>query len=174
MRSCPLDGMNRSENTRKRVSILRVFLQAHQFPVQPVQVFAALQQEFANDLVVHPFFLHLFRFGTWLRLLRPSPALLPIFLFCAHTIPFANAPALTFPVHLSFQPYFLRRQCRSTFPDSLLDTFLSASLLFSSIHAALHARISASHTSRSSTPRIPPFQLGASRHSGTPPFMYPH
>jgi len=99
----PLDRMNRPENARQCLPVARIFFQTHQLSVQPVQVFTALQKKFANDLVVHSFFLHLFRFGTRHNRFPSPPAFLPIFLFSTHTIPFANARAPTFSVHPTFQ-----------------------------------------------------------------------
>src|SRR5437899_12197726 len=107
--ACPLDRVDRPENARKRLPVPWILLQIHQFSVQPIQVFIALQQEFTDDLIIHACFLHLFRFGTRPRFLHASPAVLPIFFSCAHTIPSVNASAPTFPVHLTFQHDSLRR-----------------------------------------------------------------
>src|SRR5437899_3257891 len=117
----PLDRVDRAENARKRLPVARILLQIHQFSVQPIQVFIALQQEFTDDLIIHACFLHLFRFGTRPRFLHASAAVLPIFFFCAHTIPSVNASAPTFPVHLTFQPdSFRRSRFRSISPFPVL------------------------------------------------------
>src|SRR5260370_4269186 len=88
----PLDRVNRPENARQRFPVPRIFLQNHQLTVEPVEIFTALQQEFANNLVAHSLFLNLFRFATRRSLLRHQSAALPSFFLCAHTIPSAHAP----------------------------------------------------------------------------------
>ena len=40
--ACALDSVNGAKYARQRVSILRIFLQADQFPIQPVQVLVTL------------------------------------------------------------------------------------------------------------------------------------
>jgi hypothetical protein len=160
-RSCPLNRVYRPENARERFSVFRVFLQTHQLPVQPVQVFVALQQEFANYFVVHAFILHLFRFGTRRGLLRSAPTVLPVFLSCAHTIPSPNARLPTFPVHPTFQhDSFHRSCCQASFIVPSNSPGLS-SLLFSSIHTLFQAPNLPPAMSFSSLPFSPPFQLGS-------------
>src|SRR6266567_2436827 len=45
-----LDGVDGAKNSRQRILVLRIFLQPHQVPVQPVQVLVTLDQKFLNDI----------------------------------------------------------------------------------------------------------------------------
>src|SRR5579859_317191 len=163
--------MNRSKNARQRLPVARILFQIHHLAVQPVQVLVALQQEFANDLVAISLFLHLFRFGTRPNRLHPTPAALTIFFLSAHTIPFANARLPSFPVHLTFQHGSLPH---SRFPTTLIffsNSFVPASLLFSSMQVLIFIR--ASSALPPTHPLLCPplylslFLFAVSLHSGT-------
>ena len=50
----PLDGMHRPKDAGQQLGVVRVRLQLDPFPVQPGQIFAALDEKIANDfLFVH-------------------------------------------------------------------------------------------------------------------------
>ncbi len=47
-----LDGVNGAKHAGQRVTILGIFLQADQLPVQPVKVLVALNQKILDDIAV--------------------------------------------------------------------------------------------------------------------------
>ena len=47
-----LDGVNGAKHASQRIAIVGIFLQADQFPVQPVQVLVTLDQKILDDIAV--------------------------------------------------------------------------------------------------------------------------
>src|SRR5260370_413910 len=168
----PLDRVNRPENARQRFPVPRIFLQNDQLTVEPVEIFTALQQEFANNLVAHSLFLNLFRFGTRRSLLRPQSTALPFFFLCAHTIPSANAPAPTFTVHPAFQHDSFHQPSVPASSNSLPPPLSPHP--FSFLQSSL---VSAYLPPPPPQPFLQPlflslFNSAAPLHSGTPPFHF--
>jgi hypothetical protein len=48
-----LDRVNRAKNACERAAVSRIFFQVDEFAVEQVQIFAALHQKLADDVVAH-------------------------------------------------------------------------------------------------------------------------
>ena len=50
--ACALDRVNGTKHTSQRVTIVGIFLQPDQFPVQPVQILVTLDQKIFDDFAI--------------------------------------------------------------------------------------------------------------------------